>query len=425
MAFAQSDLTSLEGLITDGFAKSVSDMRLEYSYVHKDIPFRKEEGQKLGDVFNFPLALTDETSVTYSNADGEIIDYVIGGPAIYKNASAGAVEMFIVGDLPFKATTANKGGVKQYFDGMRTKMENVSRTGVIRIEDSVVWGSVHRAACTVGANITAPTATSIQIVVDEDEFAEAQWLGKEGSLWDAYEATSDASPVNAAAITLAVGGVTLETRTLKFTTSSADSTAINAKNTIYLYPHGSKTGASSFNDMTGIVALLSSASSTIHGVSRDYSLWDTQTFDFGGVVSFSKLCDLVAERIPYGLKGEVKFHCHPKAWNDLMISEAAMVKHDSKYSGEKFYNGANELSFKIQGVTVTPVSNPNMKRGIALLLTMDSWERIGSTDLTFKIDGKETVYALEGNNGIRTVLYSDQGLVCRRPGVNAYCYNLI
>jgi hypothetical protein len=100
--------------------------------------------------------------------------------------------------------------------------------------------------------------------------------------------------------------------------------------------------------------------------------------------------------------------------------------YDSSYKTDVAENGARSIKFHSQNGMVEIVPSIYVKEGHAFVICKEDWARVGSTEVTFKRPGQEDKYfrELEGFAGVELRAYTDQALLCIRPGRQILITNL-
>ena len=107
----------------------------------------------------------------------------------------------------------------------------------------------------------------------------------------------------------------------------------------------------------------------------------------------------------------------PESWAKLAADEAAFRKYDDSYKTEQAENGFKSIKFYSQNGGVEVIPHTYIKNGFAYALILDEFEKVGSTDVTFKRPGKGDDFFrdLENANGYELRCYADWAIFCHKP----------
>jgi hypothetical protein len=102
----------------------------------------------------------------------------------------------------------------------------------------------------------------------------------------------------------------------------------------------------------------------------------------------------------------------------LTEQTAQRIFHEGGVS--EYNNGANTISFFSQNGEIEIISSAFVKEGFAYLLDLKTFERVGSSDLTFEnpIEPGKYIENLEGSNAVQLLIYADCALFCNKLGRN-------
>jgi len=111
---------------------------------------------------------------------------------------------------------------------------------------------------------------------------------------------------------------------------------------------------------------------------------------------------------------------NPKTWSDLLSEQTAQRQFDSRYDTKKYENGAMSIVFYSQNGMIEIHSSTYVKEGIAFGLDLGCFERVGSSDVTFKIPGTNEDYMikLQDYHALEYRTYCDLAIFCTALGHN-------
>lgn len=130
---------------------------------------------------------------------------------------------------------------------------------------------------------------------------------------------------------------------------------------------------------------------TVFGINNStYALWKGNEYAVSGNMTLSKLL-LGAEAAVSkgGLDEDAVFICSPLTFETLNTDLAALRSQDGSYDPEKGEQGQQALTYNAQFGKIDVVAHPYCMQGYAYLLPKKGFKKVGSTDITFGIPGKQ------------------------------------
>ena len=170
-------------------------------------------------------------------------------------------------------------------------------------------------------------------------------------------------------------------------------------------------------EFAGIHKILSNTG-TLFGISAaTYNLWKSTVYSVGGQLSYEKINKGIARAAGKGLDEDIKLFVSPATWSVLATDQAAFRRHDSSYKSSEAEQGFESVKFFSQNGTVEVIPHTYIKEGFAYGLVLDEFEKVGSTDVTFKIPGKGEDFfrPLENAAGYELRCYADWAIFCHKP----------
>ncbi len=368
------------------------------------------EADREGDVFAQPVILTREHGYTLAAAGG-------GGGAFTLNAQVAAqlkeaqvqgAEFVLrtVSAYSFLAKAMN-GGSRSYGRAITLVVKNMVETAHWVREFELLYGSGTTGLSNIGAILSNDGAATPALVLTVASWAPGIWAGAENMYVDCYD--DDYNPKRNIANTMKVTGVDIDTRTLTITGTESETDTIVADDVLHV-----RGGYQ--NEMAGVNAIVTNTG-TLNGISAaTYSMWKGSSYSVGSAaLTFVEVLKGLNKAIARGLMSKVNLYVSVFTWSDLM-NDLAALRRFTESSG-KLEQGANELVF--QGASGAIVIKPHtmVKAGEAFALCMDHWERVGPTDLTFKLPGTAENFAKEAADaaGVELRCYWSQAPFCTHP----------
>lgn len=346
-----------------------------------------------------------EHGVTYSNSgDAFALDAAVAGQL--KEASIVSSEMVLRSRISVAAASRSMTSEAAFEQSTKFLVRNMLRSMTKRVEVGMMYGGVG-----IGTVAALPGAGVITITTSE--WAPGIWVGGEQMKIEIYDAT------------------------LSTLRGSAQVTAVSMQNqsiTVDAVPAGTVATDVIFyksakgQEFLGVHSIISNTG-TLFGINgANYSLWTGNVYSAGSsTLSFAKLQDAIARAVEKGLDSAVLVLVNPRTWSDLLTEQAALRMYDQSYSVNSLSNGSQEITFYGQNGKVEIVSSIYCKQGYAYILSLETMERIGSTDITFNRPGAEGKFfrELEEANGYELRCYCDQALFCYAPGQNVLVSNIV
>jgi hypothetical protein len=150
------------------------------------------------------------------------------------------------------------------------------------------------------------------------------------------------------------------------------------------------------NEMAGIDAIVTNTGSLNNIDAAAYSMWKGSSHSVGAAITFAEIMKGMNKPVARGLMSPVNLYCSIYSWSDMMNDLAAL----RRYTEDKgtLELGANELVFQGANGAIKVKPHTMVKGGEAFALCMDHWERVGPTDLTFKLPGTNENFASEAKD---------------------------
>jgi hypothetical protein len=297
------------------------------------------------------------------------------------------------------ASRAAQGGQKAFMDATKFLVANMLRSMAKKLEIEMLYGQM-------GYGAVASTAGNV-ITITTAEWAPGIWAGAEGM---PIEIRNAAGAVSRGTAT--VQAVDMDARTITVDTLPAGTVATDV---IY---HKGAYG----NEFPGIHRILTISSGTLFNIDvGTYSLFKGNTFSAqSAALSFAKIQSAAARPVEKGLDSKLLCLINPRTWANLMSDQAALRRYDSSYTKSVAENGSESIKFHSQNGLIEIETSIYVKEGYAYLLATEDWMRVGSTDMTFKLPGKDEEFFrhVENAAAYELRLYTDQALFCQAPGKN-------
>lgn len=410
MASTSSDLTTLDGLFKVQYAKAIQNALPEGCVAQDKIKF--EDAAKLGDEYRTPVNVSYEGGVSYLGETGALQALADAVAGQMKEAVVKGSELNIRGFITNKALAASLGGNSKAFKtATAVKVFSLNATLRRRLETSIWYGQDNIGIIESVTDLTGGLAT---VVLTRASFAPGFWQGVEKHRFETWTAGgARSSTIN---VGLTVEGVDLSTRTLTVGYTGAFGTQIVVGDTLHWY--GSRSGASTYNEMVGMKKIFSNTGSQFGIDASTASVWKGNTDTTGGVCSTALLQKVAVKPANRGLSGKLLAVIPTAAWAEMNIDESALVRRTQGESEGK--SGLEGLKIRAACGELEILPSPFVKEGDFFMLPIDEMVRGGAMDVSFSLDGERFFRWLDGYNGYELQAMCDQFIFCNKPSYGVY-----
>lgn len=351
-----------------------------------------------GNTFNCPIVLGLEHGITFAGSDEDAFTLEEAVAGQIRNATVKGSPVVLRSLLGYAAASrAAQGGQQAFMDATKFLVSNMLRSMAKKLEIEMLYGQV-------GYGVVASVSGST-ITISTAEWAPGIWAGAEKMPIEIRDVTGATSRG-----TGEVASVDMAARTI---TLVAPIAGVVATDVIW---HKGAYG----NEFAGIHKILTQSSGTLFGIDvATYNLFKGNEYSASSAaLSFNKVNAAIARAVEKGLDGKVLCLVNPRTWSNLLNDQAALRKFDASYSAQKADVGHESIKFHSQNGEIEIEPSIFVKEGFSYLLAMDEFDRVGSSDMTFKRPGYEGNFFREVENAAayELRLYSDQALFCRAPG---------
>jgi len=399
---------NLNGLFKETYADKLKELIPDGVKLMNMIKFMPKDKQP-GNLYNQPVILGAEHGVTFASSEEDAFNLMPPVAGAIKNATVRGNPILLRSVLGYTAASrAQQGGKQAFMDGTKYLVANMLRSITKALEIELLYGQM-------GYGVVASSLTTA-VTIQTAEWAPGIWAG------------SQQMPIeirNAAGSTVRgqfnIVSVDMDTRVL---TLNADAAAAGVVNTDIIW-HKSAFG----NEFAGIHKIVTNTG-TIFGIdASQYALWRGNTYSAGSAaLTFAKLQKSVSRGVEKGLDSKVLVLCSVRAWADLLTDQAALRQFDQSYSPTEVKNGAKSIMFYSQNGDMEVQPSIYVKEGFAYVLDMETFSRVGSSDVTFKrpgLQGDTFFRDLTDAAGLELRLWSDQALFCDAPGRNTLISQIV
>ncbi len=397
----ENTMATLNGLFKAVYASNLKDLIPDNVKLCKAVPFiTKAKNQGLS--YNQMVVLGSEHGVTYGGTSGEAFEYAAAISGTTKNATIQSAEMVLRGKISRGAISRSKNVSEGAFiEATKHVVNNMLKSAFIKHETQCFYGGV-------GIASVGSIASSTVLQITLADFAPGIWAGSEKMALEFYDATLTTKRTGTAT-EVAISKVDLTNRNLTF--AAAMPTDVVVTDVIF------EKGAYG-KEFDGVQKIISTTSGTIFGIeTSEYSLWQGNTYDVSGALTFAKVSASVAPAVAKGVSNKLSAFINPKAWSNLLTEQTALrTFHEGGVS--EYQQGAKTIMFYSQNGEIEIIASPFVKEGYGFILDLEDFERVGSSDITFEDPVEKGKYMenLEGSNAIQMIAYCDAALFCNALG---------
>lgn len=301
-------------------------------------------------------------------------------------------------------------GEKAFKEATKFVVENMLRSITKKLEIMMLYGQVGYGVVTgtPGLNVDG----DYEVEIAEKEWAPGIWAGAEGLPLE-FRTTAGALRGSAS-----VTKVDFDNKKIILDTAVA---SLAATDVIW---HKQSYG----KEFAGIHKILSNTGSLFGISAAQYSLWkgNNKVLAASTPLSFARLQEAVGLATGKGLDKKVTVLVNPDTWADLMNQMETLRKLDYSYDKKQLENGAMAIKFYAQNGEMEIISSIFVKRGYAYGICAEEFQRVGSSDVSFKRPGSPDEYFkdLNDNAGVELRCFSDQAIFCYKPGINFMISNI-
>ena len=311
------------------------------------------------------------------------------------------------------AARAAQGNAQSFMDATKFLVANMLRSMAKKIEIEMFYGgnvqltgasSGSSQATGQGYGIVDSGSSGTTLVVQVSSWAPGIWAGAENMPIEVRDYTG--ATVRGSAT---VASVDFSTYTITLSSAIAGMTQYDV--IWHLGAYG--------NEFTGVNQILGISSGTLFNINvGTYNLFRGNQYGAAGALSFGKLNLATVRAVEKGLEGKVSCFVNPRGWANMLNDQAALRKYDGSWSRKRLENGSEALTFYAQNGEIEIIPSLYVKEGLAFILCLEDFMRVGSTDITFKRPGQADNFFrdLDSAAGYELRCFTDQALFCQAPG---------
>jgi len=388
------NITTLNGNFKKVYADKMDKLIPMDIKISPEIDFIPSE--KMGGLnYNVPVAVANEHGVTYGGEEGEAFNLLPPVSGNIKEASVKGSEIVMRSFISYGAASRAEKSQAAFVRTTKYIVENLTESINRKLEAECLYGQMGLSAVSaVSGNILTLAAA---------EFAPGIWFGAKGMRLEIYDSTGATLRGEAQ-----VDKVDLDNKQLTLNAMPAGVTATDV-----IFEKSAKG-----KEFVGIHKILSNTG-TLFGISAStYEVWKSTVFPVGGNLSFGKITEGLGKAAGRGLNVDIKLYVSNATWAKMVQDQAAYRQYDTSYKADKAENGFRSIMFHSQNGSVEIIPHTYVKEGYAFGLVLEDWEKVGSTDVTFKLPGaggEEFFRPLSDAAGFELRCYADWAIFCHKP----------
>lgn len=325
-------------------------------------------------------------------------------------------------------TTGGSAGKKAIESIAELVIDDIKDVAFNRIEEAALFGSSELGEGVILSQTNS--TTTLTVVFTVATFCPTLWVANIGAPVQFYSISGSTPTQNMAGATnyAVVQSVDVSTRTVVFYTYNssgtltdwADTTVPDVGNVAYFkgsVTSGTDNLTTGSKTQIGLYTQLTATSGTIFNVNRaTYTLLQGQTYAVGSVpLTKAAVVKAAMKCVDKGNTEDMVLLVGTAAWADLAAEDMALRMFDSSYSERSSKSGSEELVYTAVNGKIRVVCHPFMKQGYAFLFTPGHVSWIGSSDVTFKIDGKQLWDLVPNTNAAEIQCFADKQIFHDRP----------
>lgn len=397
----ENTLATAQGLYKKIFADKMIGLVPEFAVLGERVPYVPTSKQP-GELYAQPVILSMENGVTYLGDAGSVSALNAAANHVIREAQVKGSEINLRSQISYKAlAAASSGGDRAFTTALKNLLLQMNRTVHKRLELVRLYGQK-------GLGTVSSFSTST-LVVTAASWSAGIWAGMEGAVVDVYQ--SDLATVRQANLT--IGSVDSAAKSIVF--SNATITTSPAANDVIFFKGANNAGT--FNEGVGLQKIIQNTGTLFNVSASTYNLWQGNQNTTAGNLSFDRLQEDCMKAMSRGLMERVLVLVSPISWAALNSDQAALRVFDSSYSTEKGKNGVRAIEFYAATGVIEIVAHPFVKDGDYFIVPPEYLLRIGSTDVTFQIPGKQDEFMrlVDGYNAVEFQCMVDEQIFLEMP----------
>ena len=418
-------VSQLNGLFKAVYGDNVENLIPSQEELMKDIPFVKSD-KRLGESFNQPVIVGTEQGFSYGGTAGDDFSLNDSISGQVKNASVVSYEFVLRTSLAIGAVSRSMNDKAAFERATKLVVANMVQSFAKRLEVIMFYGQLD-----IGVvSSVAGSGASRTLTLTAASYAPGIWSGSVNMQLSIWDGTTPFATRGALGFTVTSVNLLNKTVTV-LENGSGYAATIVAADFITHFGAGYYQDASGSKEFAGLQKIMSNTG-TLFGINAaTYDLWSSTVYSAGSAaLSFAKLQEAIAQAMAKGLKDDLLVYINPRVWSNLITDEAAQRRLDSSYDTKETEKGSEKICFYGQSGKITIKPNIYVKESLAFCIpdpAKESLMRVGSTEVTFQMPGREGEFfrLLENKNAYELRAYADMALFCWQPNKLVLINNIV
>jgi hypothetical protein len=405
----------LQPLMKVRYGKFINPLPEENTFSDFSTFVPKEE--RPGKRFEFPIKVSHEHGVTYDVTDTAFaLEQAVD--AVTQNAIVDGATIMVVANIAYTVMSRGKNGTSKsgsgggmFWDPFDFKVECTMISGEIRRELAIVYGPGTATVAAANIGVTAAAAVSGadlnagQVIrLTTASWAAGIWINMLNAKIAIYQ--SDATTLRESGVKVTA----VDPTKCRITVQKDGSVASVGSGDVLLLD------VSKGRSCIGVQPILENATNIFNIDASVYPMWRALSFPVGGALSRAKIGQMAARIHPTGLRTGGKLFSGAPAFQDL-VEETALLQQYTENTAKIKRQGAANLVYVTSIGEINCTMYTYMKQGIGMFIAKDVLKRVGTTDLTFSLEGtNEWFYnELPNNAGGQIRLFANQAPIIETP----------
>ncbi len=395
---------SLNANFKEVYGDDIKNLIPEELYLYNEIKMLSKDKQP-GLSFNQPVILGHEHGITFASSDDDAFNLNSSIAGAIKNATVKGYPSVFRSQIGYTAAQrAVQGGKQAFEDATKFVIANMLRSYTKKLEIEMLYGQMgYATVASVSGNV---------ITITTAEFAAGIWAGSEGMPLEIRDSSN-----------VVRGECKVTSTDLTARTITVDAAPAGVTSTDVIWHKGAYG-----NEFAGIHKILTTSGSLFGIDNSVYSLWKGNSVSASSAaLTLAKIEKALVPALHKGLMGKVTCLVNENTWKDLLSEQTALRMYDQSYSKASLVNGGEALKFFGANGEIMVKSSPFVKEGYAYLLKMDSFSKVGSTDVTFKNPVNKDEYFIHRQDAAAYELraMADWAVFCDEPGKSVVITSIV
>lgn len=402
MADIANDIATAQRMSKDVYGQ-VQDLQVEHQKILDRIPFNTRN--KLGSAYVEPVWVSEESGVTYEGPGGGVVyDIEEAVAAESVEARGDGAELTVKSTVSFKRlSTAVSNGEEAFVRFFTKLLSNMRKTHVKRGADVVVNGGSPRGVVSAAAGSGATQTFTLSLASCKGVFINSR------SKIDIFEGAT-ATKRNLTStfkIDRFVPGAASHALTVTATgpNAAAEMNAVAANDTIYFKGQRG-------NEATGLRTIAGQTSGAYLTIDpATVPEWQGNVQAVGANMSLTQLRRGATLAMDRGAMGEFLWLGSHRVFNHFADDVEVLREVKSADDEMNFRGGLKTLKYYLEDeMTISFATSTLFPDTEAVLIPVEDYERIGSSDISFSLVGgpdERMLNIIQGKNGVELRSYSD------------------